>query len=322
MTNIKQIGLNPRRTAQIIIGIVLAALFMIMHFASGFKLLSPDNIRLLIIQSVFPTFVSWGMMFIFTSGMVDLSIGANCILSANVGMLFAQYLGWGYPGLIIMTILTAVLFEQITVHCAVTLKIPSWIAGLGMALVMESVTTVGLTAYLSGTNILRLEKFRALGTFPAMLIALIAGTVVSSLISERTAIGYNIRAVGSSPHVAEAMGINTKKTILLGAVLGALFIGAGTVFQASYAGKFMAVSGLGSLSTIFNPLAVVLLSGSFAKYISTPVGILIGSFVVTSLFNMLTLLGVPSGTWQQILLGAIVVACGMISGVHTKGVVK
>ena len=322
MTNSKQAGLHPRRKAQITIGAVLAALFVIMHFASGFKLLSPGNVKLLIIQSVFPAFISWGMMFIFTSGITDLSIGANCILSANVGVFFAQYLGWGYPGLIIMTILSVVVFEQITVHWAVTMKIPSWIAGLGMALVMESLTTVGLSAYLSGTNILRLDDYRALGSFPAMLIALLVGIVAASLILDRTAIGSNIRAVGSSPHVAEAMGVNSKKTILIGAVIGAILIGAGTIFQASYTGKFIPVSGLGSLSTIFNPLAVVLLSGSFSKYINPSMGVLLGSILVTSIFNMLTLLGVPSGTWQQILLGAIVVACGMISGVRTKGVVK
>ncbi|MDR1531125.1 MAG: hypothetical protein LBS62_02905 [Clostridiales bacterium] len=322
MANIKALRQNPRVRAQFIIAAVLLSLFVAMHFVSGFKLLSPGNVKLLITQSVFPAFVSWGMMFIFTSGIVDLSVGANCILSANVGVLLAQYLGLGYPGLILGTVLAAVALEQLTIFCAVTLKIPSWIAGLGMALVMESATTVGLSAYLSGTNILWLDEYRALGTFPAMLAALILGAAVSMLISDRTAIGCNIRAVGGSPHVSGAMGIDAKRTVILGAVIGAAFFGIGSVFQVSYASKFIPVAGLGSLSTIFNPLAVVLLSGSFARYINTSVGVLVGSVLVTSIFNMLTLLGVPSGTWQQILLGAIVVTCGMISGVHTKGVVK
>jgi len=155
-----------------------------------------------------------------------------------------------------------------------------------------------------------------------MVSILVLGTIVSSLIIERTALGLNIRAAGKSPYVAEAMGINIRKTIILGAIVGAAFIGIGTVCQVSYTGKFVSISGLGSLSTIFKPLAIVLLSGSFSKYISSPIGVLIGSFVVTSVFNVLTLLGVPSGTWQEILLGAIVILCGIISGVHTKEVVK
>ncbi len=313
-----------RRRGQKVIFIVLIVLFAGLHFASNLKLFSASNISNLIIQSVFPAFVAWGMMFIFATGMVDLSIGANTILSANIGVLFSQYLGWGYAGLIIMTLISVVLLEHLTMQCAVNLQIPAWVSGLGMALIFESALTVGLSflPFLKGTNILRLEDHRGLGSLPAMTIIWVIGFLAAILIFDRTSVSFNLRSVGTNPLVAAAMGINRKKTIFFGAVIGAIFIAAGTIVNVSYTGKFFPAAGLSSLSYIFKPLAIVLLSGSFAKYISQPIGILLGSILVTSIFNVLTLLGVPSGTWQEILLGIIVVACGLASSVKYKGVVK
>jgi ribose transport system permease protein len=64
------------------------------------------------------------------------------------------------------------------------------------------------------------------------------------------------------------------------------------------------------------------LSGSIASILSPPVGILVSSFFVVSIFNVLTMLGVPSGTGQDIFLGVIVVVCGILSHLRHKGVVK
>lgn len=89
------------------------------------------------------------------------------------------------------------------------------------------------------------------------------------------------------------MGIDRKKTVIIGALIGAAFIGMGAVIQISYAGRVYATTGLGSLASIFQALACVLLSGSIASILSPPVGILVSSFFVVSIFNVLTMLGVP-----------------------------
>jgi len=52
------------------------------------------------------------------------------------------------------------------------------------------------------------------------------------------------------------------------------------------------------------------------------VGILISGISVVALFNILTLFGVPSGTYQNIALGIVVILCGILSHLNDKGVVK
>ena len=68
--------------------------------------------------------------------------------------------------------------------------------------------------------------------------------------------------------------------------------------------------------------AVFLLAASFESVIGVPAGVLLGSLLIAGLFNCLTLLGVPSGTGQDIVLGLIVIGCGIISKLNFKGVSK
>ena len=61
---------------------------------------------------------------------------------------------------------------------------------------------------------------------------------------------------------------------------------------------------------------------TFGNIFTKPVGILISGIAVVALFNILTLFGVPSGTWQNVSLGVVVILCGILSHLNHKGVVK
>jgi ribose transport system permease protein len=157
---------------------------------------------------------------------------------------------------------------------------------------------------------------------PLMGILWLAGAASAYFLYHRTSLGLNCRAVGGNGAVASAMGIDRRKTVLRGAVVAGVFIGLAAVVQISYNGKVYSASGLGSLATIFRALTALLLAQSCERIVNIPVGILFSSFVVTSVFNVLTLFGVPSGTWQEVFLGFIVIAGGMLSHLRYKGVVK
>jgi ribose transport system permease protein len=118
------------------------------------------------------------------------------------------------------------------------------------------------------------------------------------------------------------MGIRIVKTIMLGALIGGLFIGFAALLQESYVGKLVPTSGMASLSSIFRSLAIILLAGSFSSLFDQATAVLITGILVTGMFNFLTLIGVPSGTGQDIALGVLVIATGVISNIRNKGVVK
>lgn len=315
---------KKRLRSQILVIAVIVVIFVVCHFLTDGRLLRPNNIRTILTQVTYPLMVGLGMMFIFSTGMIDLSVGAQVILAANVGAIAVQIYGLGYPGLIIGTIVTLIICELLCTSCSLFLKIPSWVAGLGCALVFEALGSILVDSYSStlGTAIVYLKECKSLGSFPTIFIIAVLVFAVSYFIFNRTQFGFNLRAIGGGGEVAEAMGINKRKTIIMAAIIGATIIAIGGITQLSYTGRFTPTSGMGSLSGIFKSLAVVLISGSFSRIFNDAVGCVVGAFIVAGLFNVLTLLGVPSGTGQDICLGIVVMLCGILSSLRYKGVMK
>jgi len=316
--------LSKRRISQLKVIITLIVIYGVLNIGLSGRIFTVDNIKTVIAHSIFPAFVAWGMSFIFTGGIIDLSIGANILLSANIGATLAETYHLGYSGLIIGTLACCIIIQHLSVQCSVSLHIPSWVAGLGMALILEAILTLFATYLANNLNerLPSMKTYTALGEMPLMLIIWIIGLVAAYLLYTRSNIGLNLQAVGNNTDVASAMGINRKKTIFIAVVIGSIFIGVAAIVQISYATSMAAKSGLGSLSGIFKSLATVLLAQSFERVAPMPVGILISAIVVMSIFNVLTMLGVPTGTGQEMFLGAIVIVCGIFSHLGYKGVEK
>ena len=161
-----------------------------------------------------------------------------------------------------------------------------------------------------------------MGQMPGMLILLIIAFVAAYIIFNRTTLGINLQAMGGNSQVAQVMGIKAKKTLIGATVVGGIFVGLAAVNHISFAGKLDCSSGLNSLNIIFKSLAATLLADSIQNIVTKPVGILISGISVVALFNILTLFGVPSGTYQNIALGIVVILCGILSHLNDKGVVK
>ncbi len=317
-------SISKRNKSQAILIITLLLLIILLNFPLEGRLLSAINIRTVLSNAVFPIFIAWGLSFVFTGGIIDLSIGANILLAANVGVLLAEKFHLGYAGLIIGAVMVSILIEQMTVHCSITLGIPSWISGLGVALVAEAILSQwsSVLAKNYAERLPSLKNYRILGQMPYMIILLIIGFIVAYIIFNKTKLGINLTAIGGNPEVAEIMGIDIKKTIILATIIGGVFIGMAGVINISTVGKMNATSGLSSLSLIFKSLAAVLLAQSIRNIFTTPVGILISGLSITIMFNILTLFGIPSGTWQEITLGIVIIACGILSNIKTVEVVK
>ncbi len=315
---------KKRLISQILVIAIVVLFYVICHFITGGRLLQFSNVKEILIQVSYPMMIALGMTFIFSGGMIDLSIGAQVILAGNLGAVLVTDYGLGYPGLIIGTIVGMLVCEFLSASCSVFLKIPSWVAGLGCALVFESITTIYVNARSKSVGAAKvlLKDCRVLGQFPWMFIIAIVVFIAAYIIFNRTRLGFNLRAIGGGGEVAEAMGIKKTKTILLAAMVGAVIIAVAGIAQVSYIGYYTATSGMGSLAGIFKALAIILISGSFSRIFNDVVGIAVGAFIVSGLFNVLTLLGIPSGTWQDVCLGAVVLVCGILSSIGYKGVMK
>lgn len=326
MVQTKKQGFTSKQIfKQIMLLVIFIVAFLVMHFITGSKMLNWRNIQNILSQTVQYACVAWGMIFIFGSGLVDLSIGAQVILGANVGAILAVDGGMGYPMLIIMPFVIIVACELCVMLCSEYLKIPGWVAGLGCGLVFEAIAVIWTSARAktAGSAVVRLtDDLRALGRFPVNVIIMIVLFVICYLLINRSSVGVNLGAIGGDPAVASAVGINRRKALLVSVIIGALFVAAGAVLYLSYSGGIEARSGLASLSTIFRSLAIVMIAQSLNSFVSEPIGVLGASVFIMGLFNFLTIMRVQAGTVQEIILGAVVVVCGVLSRLNYKGVAK
>lgn len=300
---------------------VIAFLVVINIIVEG-KLLTLTNFKILVASATPPTLVAWGFCIIFTGNITDLSPGAVVILSATVsGILGSQF---GVPAMVVGGLLSgmACMFLNFAIY-RIT-KVPPWIAGLGMTMVYEA--AIGYYASVcsaKGQKVVTLTgSARMLGMEPWIYVMLLIGFVIAYILYNYTSFGIGFRAVGDNENVARIMGIRIDKTLMLGGLAAGFFFGFAGFVKEGYAGFVNAQSGLASLSTVFQPMAAVLLAMALSNYINVIVAVPISTFLLILIFNILTLLGVPSGTFQETLLGLIVICFAVLAQRKVKGVVK
>lgn len=304
--------------------ILIAAVIIICIFniyVDG-KFLNPVNIRTIISHTVYPSFIAWGFCFVFACNYTDLSVGSVLVLGAFMTSLLGNQ--FGYPGVIAGGVITALILIFMNFCVFVFLKIPSWIAGISMALIYEA-AAVFLLNFPVTKRFMNAElhkDYRMLGQIPYSLIILIVGMIAAYIIYNRTTVGLNIRAIGSNAEVSKALGINVRRTLLMVGLISGLFIGFATFLEESYIARMTVKSGLTSLYLVFQPIAIMLLAQIMQKKINIIIAIPICSILIYAIFNMLTILRVPSGTIQEAVLGAFIIVFGIIGQKDVKGVVK
>ena len=313
---------GKRRTQQILVLAGLLLVFVIIHLATGSRFLTRRNLGIIVSHAVIPTFITWGLIFSFTSGMIDLSIGAIVVLASNLAGILG--LKFGYAGLIVGGLAAGVALQALNGFVFLKTKIPPWVAGLGMAMIYESIGAFySNMAVRSGGMVVSLgSQLRSLGQLPYNVLMLVPGLIAVYILFCRTSIGLNVRAVGSDIRVTKEMGIDPNRAKFLGMLVCGLFIGLGSAINQSYVGQLLPRTGLTTVSTIFQPLTAVLIASSMAAIFNVVIGVVLGTISLSALFNALTLLGVPSGTWQEVVLGMLVIAVTIVSMRGEEGVVK
>lgn len=310
---------NPFAVA--VAAIVVVALIII-HVKTNGVLFSTENILTLFNSMAVPTTMALGFAFVFASNITDLSPGAMVILTANVAGGIGNM--FGVIPMVIATIIVGALCGLLNFGIYRATKVPPWIAGLGMTMVYEAI--IGYYSQMrskQGLKVIMLDETRRfLGQRPIVYLILILSIAAAYLIYNHTSAGLNLRAVGCNEKVADIMGINPTRALIISGMIAGAFFGFAGVMKESYAGYANSQSGLTSLSTTFQPMAAVLLAKALARHINYIIAVPIGVLVIVFVFNALTLLGVPSGTLQETLLGLVVVGFGIIANRTREGVVK
>lgn len=127
---------------------------------------------------------------------------------------------------------------------------------------------------------------------PLGILLAAVGIAVTAFLFQKTTLGFEIKAVGSSLKAAEYAGIRVGRTRIIAMVLSGGFAGlAGVTY---YLGYFASIQPRTLASTGFDAIAVALLGNS------SPIGIIFSSFLITVISKGSTYMSSASGVQPEI----------------------
>jgi hypothetical protein len=314
---------NKKTVSAKTLGYLILVFLVILSWAV-FKILTPknfgsaDNLLSYFQASLIATTGAVGFYFVMVMGMFDFSIGANIMLSAIVGSVFAQRFGLGYAGLISGCIVTGTIVGLLNGFLYVKLRIPSMIVTTGLALIYESVAN-----YIAGGVEQTLaSELRIFGRMLGDIILALIAFAIAYLILNYTKIGTYTYAIGSNEFVAKNMGIDVKKYKVLAFVISGAFLGIMSILTISYGSSMVAVTGMASMSRNFIPTMGCFFGLAFKKYGMPLQAIIIGEFVINIIFFGFIALGAPTAI-QDVITGiTLLIIITLTTKVNKGDIVK
>lgn len=295
--------------------ILFIALIIIFSIASP-TFRNPENLLNVIRQASFIAIVAMGEFFVILTGNMDMSISSIIGLVSIFFAGFAVRMGMPVSVAIGLVMIMAIIVGIINGSLVVYGKMPSFIATLVTMNVLKGIYFI----YSGGLPISGLpETFNFLGAgyvgfipFPVILMTVIA--LLLSVITQHTAIGRSIFAVGGNKEASKLSGINVNFIVIFAFVLCAVLtaIGALGLTAKTLSGNVNLGEGL-----LFDVMTIVVLGGtSLSGGRGRIIGVVIGALFLQVISNMMILMGINT-FWQWVVKGIILVAVVLID-VNTK----
>jgi len=285
----------------------------------AFSLLSPnflqfDNVVGILIATTVNGILDLGVTFVIISGSIDLSVGTVMTLSAVMTAVFITVWQLPVPVGIVAGIATGGLAGLVNGVLVARLKIPSFIATLGMLNVAK-----GLALVISGLKPIYFNdtpEFNraAMGSvvggivpgleIPNLVMVLFACALAASLILSKTILGRFTFALGSNEEAARLSGVNVDAWKMAVFTVCGLFTGIAGVLIGARLNSAQPSLGQGyELDAI---AAAVIGGTSLSGGEGSILGTVIGAFIISTLTNGLRILSVPQ-EWQTVVTGGIVI---------------
>lgn len=291
------------------------------------KFLTVDNGWNVLRQISVNICISVGMTLVVLTAGIDLSVGSILAFSGAVaagllksGISFPGndlFIGFTLLGTVLAGIATGSFLGFFNGWVITKFKVPPFVATLAMLTVARGFTmlwTKGYPISSLGTDFAYIGTGWFLG-IPILVWIAVAVIIAAMIISNKTALGRYIYAIGGNENAAILSGININKVkIIVYTIAGAL----------AAIGGIMVTSRLDSaqpnagMSYELDAIAAVVIGGtSLSGGRGTIIGTVLGAIIIGVLNNGLVLLDV-SPFWQQVVKGMVILLAVMIDKANSK----
>lgn len=291
----------------------LIALVVVFSLASPNFMQTNNVLAILQATSVNGVLAIAATLVIITGG-IDLSVGTLMTFCAVICGVVLTYLGMPLPLGVLAAIAAGTLSGVVSGTIVAKLKVPPFIATLGMMLILK-----GLSLVISGTRPIyfndtpgftQIAQGSLIGVvFPAMpvpngVLILFLVAIIAAFILGRTVLGRYTFALGSNEEAVRLSGVNTDRWKIAVYALAGGICGVAGLLIASRLNSAQPALGQGyELDAI---AAVVIGGTSLSGGRGTILGTLIGALIISVLANGLRILSVAQ-EWQTVVTGTIII---------------
>ena len=287
---------------------------MIFFSAASPNFLQTDNLVGILQATAVNGVLAIACTFVIITSGIDLSVGTLMTFCAVMAGVFMTY--WGLPmdvG-IAAAIVSGALAGWVSGFLIAKLKIPPFIATLGMMMLLK-----GLSLVISGTKPIYfndtpdfsyISQESLIGYFfpslpiPNAVLILFVVAIVSSLILNKTILGSYTFALGSNEEAVRLSGVNVDRWKIIIYSLNGAICGIAGLLIASRLNSAQPALGQGyELDAI---AAVVIGGTSLSGGAGTILGTIIGAFIMSVLTNGLRIMSVAQ-EWQTVITGIIII---------------
>ncbi len=275
----------------------------------------PSNYANILLQSAFTGIGAAGMTLLIIAGAFDLSV-AGIIGVCGIALAILSPTIFALPAVLVV-ILIGVILGLVNGFVVTRMKIPAFIATLGMMNVYLGVAFIATQGQVLGiaSSFLRSLGTDALfGFLPIPFLIMIVVYVLCSLFLGRTIYGRAIRAIGSSETASRTAGIPVNRIKVLCFVI----VGVCTAIAAILlSGELSSANAIMASGYELSAIAIVVVGGTSLKGGS---GTMFGSFTGALFFavinNALNIFGVGA-YWQYVISGLLLISAVGVEAVRS-----
>ena len=266
--------------------------------------LTANNLFNVCVQIAVIAIIAVGQTMVIITAGIDLSVGSVAGLSGVMGTMAMS--SWGMPIVvgILVGVLVGALAGAVNGMLITQMKLPPFIATLGMMGVARGLTFIvsGSVAIYGLSGAFRNVGEGQIGPIPMPLLYLIVIAVLGHLTLSRTRLGRYAYAIGSNEDAARLSGISTTRVLLGVYVICAALAGFGGMIAASRVHSGQPNYGIGLELDVI--AACVIGGASLFGGQGTIGGTIIGALLMALIRNGAVLLNITF--YQPVIIGVII----------------
>jgi ribose transport system permease protein len=277
--------------------------------------LTVDNFFNLAGQYAYLLIIAMGATLIIVAGGIDLSAGSVLAASGCMAAYVMVRMGASPIVGVLVGILTGAVAGAVNGLLITRLKVPAFIATLGMLLIARGVALKvagGVTIDGIPTAFNNIANYRFFGSttpggfvgIPAPLLLIIAAAGLVAFLFHYTKFGRYVYAIGSNPEAARVSGVNVEGVTLLTYIIGGALTGVAALVESGRLGSGNPTGGANYELDVVT--ACVVGGASLAGGEGRVSGTILGALLIAVLRNGANLLSVPPFD-QNLYIGLLII---------------